>query len=408
MKKKNYPAAPPAWLYGLAVFTIGLYLRLRYHIRIDRKQIKSIKGPLIGIANHQSNYDFIVTAMTMWPLRMNYLASSYYFNSKPLGRLLRYMGVIPKTQFVPDSAAVLSAYRAVLRNQSIMLFPEGQVEYFGADVTIDRSTAKLIKRFRVPVVNIKLRGGFLSSPKWSKKEYPARRESICELLLTKEQIAAMTEEEIYDAVLKGISYNEYDWQRETMIPSKGIRYTDGLQNILYRCPECNKDCVTLPDKDLLRCSSCGYTVRMNRYGFFEAVSTGGGVIYDNPAGWFRMQQRELEKELPDILPFSTPCNLMSTGKKSLGYYMRGKGVLTVNEEGLIFEGTRDSEPFIGKFSIKTQSGITHDARVWGIDFIGDDCNYAFCPEDPRNMIKIVEIYRILRENCMAEYGLREE
>ena len=396
MKKRNNPREPLGLLYGFAVFSLGTALRILFRIKIDKTRIRGITSPVIVIANHQSNYDFAVTAMAMWPMKLNFLVSSYFMNSKLLRGLLKLVGTIPKVQFVPDSSAALLSYRAIKNNQSIIIFPEGQVEYYGAEVTIDESIAKLIKRFKVPVVNIKLRGGFLTNGKWSKRSYPARREVIIDTLLTKDQIAIMSEQEILKEVKEAISYNEYDWQRQKMIPTRRKRLTTGLQNILYRCPSCEKDFAMLSKKDTLYCEYCSYTVKLNKYGFFEAVEGDQEVIFDNTADWFRMQQRQIKKEIESILPYTTQCELRSTNKNSLGYSMRGSGVLTIDRDGLYYEGTRDNEEYSALFSHKVQSEVTHSADVWGIDFIGEDCNYAFCPDDPRKMIKIVEMYSLLK------------
>ncbi|MCL1830088.1 MAG: 1-acyl-sn-glycerol-3-phosphate acyltransferase [Oscillospiraceae bacterium] len=398
MKKQKHPRKPLGWLYGFAVFTLGNIIRMYFRMKIDRSEIKGMKGPLIAIANHQSNTDFIKTALAMWPLKLNFLVSSYYLNSGLLRYLFKKVGAISKKQFVPDTPAVLAAYRAILNKQSIIIFPEGQVEYYGAEVAIDESIAKLIKRFRVPVVNIQLRGGFLSNGKWSKRAYPARVEIGCSVLLNTEQIAAMSEDEILTVVKEGLTYNEYDWQREKMIPSSKKRLTKGLENILTRCPSCNHEFAMTSDKDTLSCSYCGYTVRLNRYGFFEAVGS-YDLIYDNTVDWFRMQQREIQKEmLVDTPPYISECTLRSTKHNRLGYFYRGRGVLTLDTDGLSYDGTRDGEPYSELFSIKTQIAVTHSAIVWGIDFIGEDCNYAFCPDDPRKMIRIVEMYSILRKS----------
>ena len=401
MKKSNHPRVPLGWLYAFAVYTIGVFLKSLFKVKIDKEEIKDLKGPMIVISNHQSNFDFVITAFSMWPIKLNFLVSSYYLNSNLLGFFLKLVGAIPKRQFIPDSPAILSAYRAILNNQSIIIFPEGQVEYYGATVTVDPNIAKLIKRFRVPVVNIKLRGGYLTSSKWNNRNYPARREVTCELLLSKEQLQSMSEEEIFEVVSKGLSYDEFSWQRERMIPSKKKRSAEGLENILFRCPVCKKDFTITAKKNILSCTACGYTVKLNKFGFFEAVND-KEPIFESTSDWFRMQQKELRNEIPGRLPFITNCNLMSTKRGRLGYVMRGKGVLTLKEDGFLFEGIKDNIPYSNLFSVKTQSSVTHDSGVWGIDFIGEDCNYAFCPDDPRKTILMVEIYQILRDRLEGE------
>ena len=397
MKKKRKPRKPLGWLYTLAVVVVGTYLRLYFHLKIDKKGIKGIKGPVIAVANHQSVLDFAITALAVWPIKMNYLVSTYYCNDKKLKFLLDLVGTIPKKQFVPDTSTILNTGRALSRGQSVFIFPEGQVGYYGSNVGIDESIGKFIKHFKVPVIVVKLRGGFLSNGKYSKKTFPARLEARSELLLSKDQVVQMEHNEIFKVVKEGIYYDDFEWQRERMIPSRKKRSTDGLQNILYRCPSCNTDFTMTPCEDRLFCSKCKYTVRQNKYGFFEPAGDTKDVVFDSVTDWFRMQQSEIKKEIENgMLPFSTHCKLMSTQKNSLGYCMRGEGFLTISHEGLFFDGLCDGEKFMESFPVTVQTAVTHDSGVWGIDFVGEDCNYAFCPDDSRIMIKIVEIYSMVR------------
>ncbi len=372
-------------------------MRLKFKLKTDGSATKDIQGPIIAIGNHQCNFDFAAAAITLRQIQFNFVVTTFFFNSWFLKMVLGWIGAIPKRQFIPDISVIRKIYRAVGNGQSVFIFPEGQVGYYGAEVGIDDAIGKLIKHLKIPVVNVNLNGGFLSYPKWARATYPARMEAKSELILTPEQIETMSEEEIFITIKNALAYNDFDWQRKRMIPSKKDRMTEGLQNILYRCPACNRDFVMTSSGTKLCCSNCGYTVTLNRYAFFESESKEQPLIYDNIADWFLMQRREVEREVEKgSLPFVTACKLTSTKPGSGGYFPRGEGTLSLDFDGLHFDGTRDGKPYSQLFSVDTQSAVTHNTSVWGVDFAGDDCNYAFSPDDPRKMIKIVELYSAVR------------
>ena len=396
MKKNRIPKKPIGWIYYLAVLIMGAVMRVRFKLKVDRSAVKGIKGPVIAISNHQCNLDFVSAALTFFPLRFNFVVSTYFFNGNIPRFALGLAGAIPKKQFIPDIKTVRDISRAIGNKQSVYIFPEGQVGYYGTLVGIDSAIGKLVKHLKVPVVTVKLRGGFLSYGKWSRALYPARMEATGECLLTPDRIDGMSEKEIYETIREALSYNEFDWQRQHMVPSKKDRLTAGLENILYRCPACETDFTMTSVKNELHCSNCGYSVRLNRYAFFESPDN-TPVLFDNITDWFLMQKAEITKEVENgLIPFVTRCRLMATRKGTMGYVPRGEGTLTLDFNGLFFEGIRDEQPFCMLFSVDTQTAVTHNTGVWGVDFASEDCNYAFCPDDPRKMIKLVELYTEIR------------
>ncbi|NLC78341.1 MAG: 1-acyl-sn-glycerol-3-phosphate acyltransferase, partial [Ruminococcaceae bacterium] len=154
-------------LYWLAVHVIKLWFRLFFGLKINNEGVKGIKTPFLLLANHESNYDFLMDAVALYPNKLHIMVTSYFFHHSLLGWLLRHMGCIPKKQFVPDTGAIKSVLRLIERGENVCIFPEGQTCYTGETSDFDESTAKLVKKLGVTVAASTVRGNHLAFPKWA-------------------------------------------------------------------------------------------------------------------------------------------------------------------------------------------------------------------------------------------------
>lgn len=399
-KRGGAPRRPNAVLYALAVFFCGLYMRLVYRLRLDRSGIKGLRGPVIVLGNHASNLDFITMACALYPLRLNFMVTTYFFRHFLLGRLLRFMGCIPKRQFVPDTGSVRACLAAAKQGQNIGIFPEGQVTYTGATGRIEPSIGKLVKKLGLTVVICKVHGNHLSCPKWARgKTFRGVMQASASILYTPQQLSSLTAQEIFEGLREALDYNEYEWQRKEKVHFRPRRTADGLQSILYRCPACGADPAMQPDGEKLVCEHCGYAVALDEYGLLRPVS-GGRLYYDNPVSWFCWEYAEARKEAEaGAFPYSRPCRLYKTVDGRFGYTLCGSGVMTADWRGLHFEGEKEGEPFAFSALIEHQSNLTHNMGIGGIDIlVGENSNYALAPQDLRSMMKFISFYLIARDH----------
>lgn len=405
-KKRNFYAVrkPLGLLYWFAVNVMSLYFRLIYGLRLDRSQMKGLKAPVLVLSNHESNFDFFVSAFALYPLKLHFMVSTYFFHHSLLGRLLYLMGCVPKKQFVPDTSAIKTVLRLAENKENICIFPEGQTCYTGEVSDIDMSTAKLVKKLGITTAAVTVRGNHLTFPKWANgRKYPSRVEGKAKIILTPEQIKELSLCEIEQILSAALYYNDFEWQRETMAKSRKPRTTDGLENIVYRCPKCNRDFAMRSDKGRkLICESCGYSVVYNDYGFFETENN-EKPVYDNSADWFNFERRAISEEIDSGgLPFVCDCSLGKTVEGKQGYTPCGEGTMTLDEKGIHFVGTKNGEPFEVGALYEHQTTLPHNAGLCAIDIHGVGENYALIPDDRRKMIKFVEGYLIMRKRRDAE------
>lgn len=399
--KKKTPRKPPAWLYVPLIWLCGLYLKLFYGLKIDNGATKGVKAPVLVLSNRQSDLDFLVVPAAVLPLRLKLMAGAYFCDSRFLSGLLKWGKAIPKEQLMSDSSAVRGALRAAAAGCNVALFPEGQACAYGAGGEVDDRIAKLIKKLGIPVVNIAIRGNFLTCPTYAAGRRPANRgriECTASLLFTAEEIKETAVGELAQKTKTALAFNEFEWQRRHMIPYRPARRsTAGLENVLFRCAACGAYFTMKSERNRLECGQCGYSVLQNRYGFFEDAK-GGPLFFDNPADWYLTQREELARRLEkeELLPVAAPCALYKTVKGKQGYALCGQGNMTLNEEGLFFEDQKEGGPFRLATLYKRQTLLMHSAKYSAINVRGEGENFLLRPAEDRMMLYLVELYSLAR------------
>ncbi len=400
-KTERAPRDPSPFLYGLAVRLCTPFFRLFYGLHIDRRGLRGVEGPVVVLSNHQANTDFIFVAAALYPIRLNFMVSTYFFHHSLLGRLLRAMGCIPKRQYLADTASVRMCLAAARRGGSLGIFPEGQVCYTGENNLIDRSIAKLCKKLGLTVVTVDIRGNHLTYPKWARgKKYRGRIDCTAGVLFTPDQLKELTVDEIYRGILARMSYDEYAWQRQKQAVFRPKRDTDGLQSILYRCPVCKSDGAIAHKNRSLVCERCGYSVSFGDDCLLR-LDAGDRLVFDSPADWHRWEFAAVERALAAGETLSAPARLMRTVEGKFGYFPCGQGALRADARGLHFEGQCDGAPFSISALAERQGNVTHNAKRQGIDVEGESCNYLLVPEDSRLLGKFISFFVAARKQVEA-------
>ncbi|MGX8774608.1 MAG: 1-acyl-sn-glycerol-3-phosphate acyltransferase [Bacillota bacterium] len=405
-QNKSDPVFKPVTvLYKIYIFFYGIYLRLSRNLHIDRSGMKGIEPPYFLVSNHQSMVDFVAAAMVCWPNAVDFVVSTHFFRDPVLRIGLKLGGCIPKKQFFPDLSAVRKMLRTIRSGRSVGLFPEGQTCYSGQYNDIDPAVGKLVKAMGVPVVNVQIRGNFLASPKYAcGAVFPSYSVAKGSLLLTKEDVESLSDAEIAERITQAIAYDEYEWQRGEMHRSRKPRTLTGIENILWLCPNCGHEHTMQTEGKYLFCSECGYRVQTDVYGFLQNTD-GTPAQFDTPPKWFNWQKQQLEARLEagDLLPLTLKGRFLESALgdySEYGYGCHGEGTVTLDKEGLTLDVIRDGEPFTYSVSPGITFNLTHNADLWAFDIPGntkEDRDFAFDPEDSRDMMKFTQIWVILRE-----------
>ncbi len=410
MKKKNCSRTrkPNAILYYTVCFFAKYYYRLVYGHSVERNGLEGIKPPYLVVAGHSGWLDYLITGVSMFPVRMNYVAAYNFFRSRVYKVLFSITGVIPKFQFTNDINAVKQMKGVIDGGGVVAIFPNGCLSNDGRPGGFAVfGIAKLAKFLNVPVVAIKTDGGYLTRPRWTKKARFGKIETTVSRVLTKDEINTMHEGEIYARILKATYFDDYEWQRRKMVPFKSRHPAEGVEYVLYKCPACRSEFTLRSKGDRLFCSECGNAVRMSKYGFFEP-ETSDMVHFDGIDKWFDFQKESIEDEIQsELFSLEAQTELKTAEPGKYGYQHLGFGVVSLNREEIVYSGTINGEQKRMVFPMKNIPMVPYAAGEYIEIARGSEIS-RFVFEDLRQQIKWVMAIRQIRDKFYERDRLYEK
>ncbi|MBU0996454.1 MAG: 1-acyl-sn-glycerol-3-phosphate acyltransferase [Firmicutes bacterium] len=248
------------------------------------------KEPYVLLANHTYMFDVVHVPLRIWKVPF-IIASQTLFTKQPTKFLVSQVAhVISKSKGRSDTAAIMSIFSAVKRGYPILIFPEGDTTFYGETGYIEESTMKLIKKLKLDVITCNIRGGFLSRPRWGTgKRSRHYMELHYKKAISKEQLQDLTLDEINDIVKKELYQNAYEHQRIAMIPHKGKKLAEGIENAVYVCPHCQAINSIVSHENTFHCKECKKEGSIDKYGFIH------DFVYDNLVDWNHYQRNFSDK-----------------------------------------------------------------------------------------------------------------
>ncbi len=323
-----------------------LFAKKKTKVKVVKKE--KIKGPAIVLCTHGSFVDFLYCYMPIKNEKPNVMHARLYSYRKDLAWLLRNLGGFPKSMFSTDVENAKNCMRVLEKGRILVMMPEARLSTVGEFEGIQDTTHKFLKKMNVPIYVIKMNGNYFSMPKWGDKiRNKAPVEVSLEQLITKEEIATIDENSLKEKVEKALYYNEFDWiEQRPEIHYKHKTLAQGLENILYVCPNCKKELTINTYNNHIYCNECGLKATLNdRYGFRD------GTPFNNFQEWYNFQKGVLKERIENDVNYKleskVELKLPSTDGKT---FMRkaGFGTCTLNRKGLTYKGTCDGE-IIEKF-----------------------------------------------------------
>ena len=404
----NKVAKPNAFLYYCVGYIAKIYYRLFYGHKIHNSVPKGLKPPYLVIAGHSCWFDYIITTVSMLPKRMNFVGAYNFFRDKTLKPVFDFMGVISKYQFTNDVGAVKKMKTVINRGGIVAIFPNGCLSNEGRPGGFAVfGIAKLIKFLNVPVIAIKTDGGYLTRPRWTKNARRGKLITSVSEIFTVNEIGRLSEDEIYNKVLSELSFDDYKWQREKMIPFKGQKLAEGVEYVLYKCPKCCSEFTLRSDSDRLYCVNCGNAVRMNRYLFFEPENE-NTVFFDGIDKWYDYERECLIKEIEKPkFELSAETELKCAEPGKYGYQHLGNGTVRMSVKEIIYEGTVNGKEEKRIFPMNDIPMVPYAANEYIEIAKGSDIS-RFIFSDLRQQIKWVMAVRLIRDRYFERKHGNEE
>ncbi len=215
--------------------------------------------PYLILCNHETFWDpFFVNLMYNRPI--HFMATDNIFTNGFVSRLLTFfLGPIPKRKQGGDIQAVRAALNIAKEGGVVGIFPEGSTTYDGFPTSIDIGAAQLAKRMKVDLCLCNIEGGYGCDPRWSAKTRRGHLMVKQVRLITEEEMASMTDEELHDVIVKELTVapppSQYSYTSK--------RSAEHIESAVYLCPRCGAVSSIVSSGNSFRCSECGLEGRYN-------------------------------------------------------------------------------------------------------------------------------------------------
>jgi ribosomal protein L37AE/L43A len=380
---------PNGVLYFLVYILIYPVLKIFFRLKVDRENYNPPKGPFIMISNHKSFMDFVVVMLSIYPIRLNAVAAQKFFLYWPLNKLLPVMGCIPKNLFDPDIRSIIGIKTVLKRGDRILLFPEGRCTVHGPYMGMHKTTGNLIKGLGVPVLSCVVEGAYTCMPFWRKNLRLGNERVTLANLLTADDIKSMSVNEINSAIDRSLSGLNVSTPKKPFRTFRANRLLEGLQNIIYYCPRCNREFTLETKGNSIYCTACGNTGTMDCYA--KITPAHGSTVPESVSDWYKLQAiYEMQFLKEDMEPLKIQVTVRMPLKEAKGIEPCGNGLLSLEPKGWHYEGQLHNKNVNLFFPIESVPAMPFDPND-NFQIYANGNFYSFTPEDARTCAKYATI-----------------
>ena len=275
--------------YKLGCLLLYRYLSRKFNFEYDT--IKVGRSPYIVISNHVTNWDPILIGFSFMK-NMYYVATDHILRMGLKSRLLDFfLSPIARVKSAQETQTVITIFRRLRDNCNICIFVEGNTSFDGETGEIQPSIGKLIKRAGATLVTYRFTGSYFTFPRWARFLRRGKMAGRLVRIYSPEQIAAMSEDAVYEAIKNDIYVNAYEEQKKNPVAYRGEKPAEFLETVLYCCPKCRQLSTLTSRDDRLFCS-CGFEVRFNEFGYFEYTAKNEQPPFTTILDWSKWQRNE--------------------------------------------------------------------------------------------------------------------
>lgn len=361
------------------------------HFEYDEEFKELKKKQVIVFCQHKSSNDYIYAFGGLNRLDIHILVGYLNIFQKGVYHILKSLGVIGKMLYQPDMKSVVQILQAIRLGESVAIFPEGIQSTSGSSHPINPGTMSLLMKCKLPVVLAKIEGSYFAKPRYTRDIRKGRITVKYSKLFDSDDFNTYSEEVLYKRLFDSFKYNEFDEHEDNKVAFKGKKpNVYGLDNIIYKCPHCENEFCFSTEGDEMTCASCGFRVSMDEYCDIHSVNK--ELPFKNIDEWYKWQRRVVSSEVesPDF-SMSARVELRKVNTKKLGKNYSlihdGEGILTINNQGVIYKGTRDGEDVCLVFNAKNVYSLTFSlSQDLDLYYLNKYYNFNFL-EDGKRVVK---------------------
>ncbi|MBQ1955702.1 MAG: 1-acyl-sn-glycerol-3-phosphate acyltransferase [Clostridia bacterium] len=326
-------------VYGVVRFVSSIAAKIIFNRKFIRNELKGQKGPIVLIGNHEAALDY-TTLIGATKEHMTFVISDSFYNTLPIKNIMHKVGVIPKQQFQTTLREIAAMHNTVKNGGILMFYPAGLMTENGLPTPIPAATYKFLKKLSTDIYVAKVSGSYFCTPKWSSKMRRGRTYLDVFKLIDKNELKDMTTEQIRNKVSEALFFDAYREQETNMIKYKGGDNIEGLENVLYICPNCKEEfTLNIKNKNTIYCSKCGFAHTSDEYGFLHN-SGGIGEEIRYVSDWSRFVEAKIKDDIENgrLTELSSHAAIQTIDYNRKKYVDVGHAEITLTPEIFIIDG----------------------------------------------------------------------
>ncbi len=279
-----------------------LFAKLKFNFKFKKAKKEELPENYIVLSNHVTDYDPILVGLS-FPNQMYFVASEHITRWGWIYKVIRFL-VEPIIRYKATVAAstVMDILRKVRKGNNVCIFAEGVRTWDGVTGPVVPATAQLIKSARCGLVTYRIEGGYFVSPNWASSGNTRRGRLYGAPVgvYTKEELAKMSVEEIDEIIKRDLHEDAYARQKIEMRPYRGGKLAEGMESLIFLCPNCRAHGTLESKKDTVTCSSCKNSFTYDKYGMLD------GIDYKTVYELNQWQRAELAKDVANGVGYTAP------------------------------------------------------------------------------------------------------
>ncbi len=296
-KRKHIKPKKPNIFFRTLLKLVSLPDLLATHFKCEKIGMDKLgkREPAFFLMNHSSFIDLEIAASSLYPRPFNIVTTTDGFIGKDW--LMRQIGCIPTKKFTADTTMVRDILYTVKQlKSSVIMFPEAGYTFDGTSTTLPDTLGKCVKMLGIPLVMIKTYGAFSRDPLYNNlQRRKVKVSATVEYLLSPEEIAEKSDAEILDIIKEQFTFDSFKWQKDNHIRISESFRADGLERILYKCPDCGKEGKMEGKGIEITCLACGAKHELSEYGELIAINTDEG--FSHVPDWYKWEREAVRQEI---------------------------------------------------------------------------------------------------------------
>ena len=210
----------------------------------------------------------------------------------------------------------------------------------GLSTPIPNATYAFLQWLEADVYAARVTGSYFCTPKWSKKIRPGRTYMDVYKIIDKEDLQDMSIDQIKEAVDGALLFDAYREQEQHMVKYRGGSNIEGLENVLYICPECKSEfTIHVKNKKTIYCEKCGFEHASDKYGFLHNTGdVGTEMRYVSDWSLFIYDQIKGQIESGELTELSSRAKIQVIDYQKHKYVTVGCANVTLTPQKFIIAG----------------------------------------------------------------------